>query len=215
MFFQGVKKKNKQISKDMISLPQTDFVHPLHLGLEIPNNDKIELPEPTASSLFDEVMQAFTEIYTDPDTTITQTETLNYLAVDTDNQLSDRDNRCTSNSSSTPDEKSDSHSHYSSISSLNSRSSSNPQQRTPSVTGQPLPPPPDLSSLGSKLTTATLARNLQLPDTFKSTKSRTKSKTKLNTTRTNTYFFSFRTISFIYLISSFLFRSIFFLSLVN
>lgn len=181
----GIKKKNKQISKDMISLPQTDFVHQFHLEMQNKDlivtealSDKIDIPEPT-SSLFDEVMQAFTDICTDPDTTI----------VGTDNESSDRNNRCTSNSSSTPDEqsscsnaeKSDSHSHYSSISSLNSRSSSNHQQQTASITGQPLPPPPDLLSLGSKLTTATLTRNLQLPDTLKSAKSRTKKRFHLFT----------------------------------
>jgi len=32
-----------------------------------------------------------------------------------------------------------------------------------SLTGQPLPPPPDLSSLGSKLTTATLTHTLKIP----------------------------------------------------
>jgi hypothetical protein len=92
-------------------------------------------------------------------------------------------NRCISNSSSTHDEhsssslssnqeKSDCHSHYSSRSSLNSRSSSINKH---SITGQPLPPPPDLSSLGSKLTTATMTQTFQLPESLTSKKYRTKS----------------------------------------
>jgi len=96
-------------------------------------------------------------------------------------------NRCISNSPSIHDEhslsslsnqeKSDCHSHYSSISSLNSRSSSinkNHQQQH-SLTGQPLPPPPDLSSLGSKLTTATMKQTFQLPQSLTTNKYRTKS----------------------------------------
>jgi hypothetical protein len=97
-------------------------------------------------------------------------------------------NRCTSNSSSTHDEhsssssssnreKSDYHSHYSSVSSLNSRSSSinKNEQQQQSITGQPLPPPPDLSSLGSKLTTATMANTFKLPASLTSNKYQTKS----------------------------------------
>jgi hypothetical protein len=94
-------------------------------------------------------------------------------------------NRCTSNSSSTHDEhsssssnqeKSDYHSHYSSVSSLNSRSSSiNKNSQQQSITGQPLPPPPDLSSLGSKLTTATMANTFKLPASLTSNKYQTKS----------------------------------------
>lgn len=51
-----------------------------------------------------------------------------------------------------------------SMSSLNSRSLlSNNKIEQHSITGQPLPPPPDLSSLGSKLTTATMTHTLKLP----------------------------------------------------
>lgn len=50
-----------------------------------------------------------------------------------------------------------------SMSSLNSRSLSNNKIEGHSITGQPLPPPPDLSSLGSKLTTATMTHTLKLP----------------------------------------------------
>ncbi|CAF2753371.1 unnamed protein product [Rotaria sp. Silwood2] len=50
-----------------------------------------------------------------------------------------------------------------SISSLNSRSLSTNKSEQHSITGQPLPPPPDLSSLGSKLTTATMTHTLKLP----------------------------------------------------
>ncbi|CAF3600044.1 unnamed protein product [Rotaria sp. Silwood1] len=50
-----------------------------------------------------------------------------------------------------------------SISSLNSRSLSTNKSEQNSITGQPLPPPPDLSSLGSKLTTATMTHTLKLP----------------------------------------------------
>ncbi|CAF4965513.1 unnamed protein product, partial [Rotaria magnacalcarata] len=91
-----------------------------------------------------------------------------------------------SSSSSYNQEKSDSHSHYSSLStdnddnrsilSSNSRASSikktNLEQ---SITGKPLPPPPDLSSLGSKLTTATVKHILELPASFTPNKYRTKS----------------------------------------
>ncbi len=92
------------------------------------------------------------------------------------NSLSIHDEHSSSSSSSNQ-EKSDSHSHYSSISSLNSRSSSinkNHQQQH-SLTGQPLPPPPDLSSLGSKLTTATMKQTFQLPQSLTTNKYRTKS----------------------------------------
>jgi hypothetical protein len=96
-------------------------------------------------------------------------------------------NRCTSNSSSSSSnpEKSDSHSHYSSIStdnddnhsisSLNSRSSSINKNEQHSITGQPLPPPPDLTSLGSKLTTATMAHTFKLPASLTTNKYRIKS----------------------------------------
>ena len=100
-------------------------------------------------------------------------------------------NRCTSNSSSSSSnpEKSDSHSHYSSIStdnddnhsisSLNSRSSSiNKHDQQHSLTGQPLPPPPDLTSLGSKLTTATMAHAFKLPASLTTNKYRIKSMNK-------------------------------------
>jgi hypothetical protein len=50
-----------------------------------------------------------------------------------------------------------------SMSSLNSRSLSTNKSEQNSITGQPLPPPPDLSSLGSKLTTATMTHTLKLP----------------------------------------------------
>ena len=50
-----------------------------------------------------------------------------------------------------------------SMSSLNSRSLSSNKIEGHSITGQPLPPPPDLSSLGSKLTTATMTHTLKLP----------------------------------------------------
>jgi CRISPR/Cas system endoribonuclease Cas6 (RAMP superfamily) len=36
VFIEGIKKnstKNKQISKDMISSPQSDFIHAFHLGI--------------------------------------------------------------------------------------------------------------------------------------------------------------------------------------
>lgn len=44
-----------------------------------------------------------------------------------------------------------------------SQSISGPKSESNSFTGQPLPPPPDLSSLGSKLTTATMTQTLKLP----------------------------------------------------
>jgi hypothetical protein len=50
-----------------------------------------------------------------------------------------------------------------SMSSLHSRSLSTNKTDQQSITGQPLPPPPDLSSLGSKLTTATMTHTLKLP----------------------------------------------------
>ncbi|UJR31073.1 hypothetical protein I4U23_018582 [Adineta vaga] len=50
-----------------------------------------------------------------------------------------------------------------SLSSLYSRSLSTTKSEQHPITGQPLPPPPDLSSLGSKLTTATLTQTLKLP----------------------------------------------------
>ena len=81
-----------------------------------------------------------------------------------------------SSASSSNPSKSDCHSHYSSISSLNSRSSSlQKHDLQPSITGQPLPPPPDLSSLGSKLTIATMKDNFQLPKSLTLQKYRTKS----------------------------------------
>ena len=86
-------------------------------------------------------------------------------------------NRYASHSSSTPDE----HSSIStdtddnrSISSDQSRSLSTHRQA--SITGHPLPPPPELSSLGSKLTTATLEHAFKLPVPLTSTKHRTKSR---------------------------------------
>ncbi len=100
-------------------------------------------------------------------------------------------NRRISNSSSTYDEhssvssssnpeKSDYRSRYSSISSLNSRSSSiNKPELQPSITGQPLPPPPDLSSLGSKLTIATMTETFQLPKSLTLNKHRTKSRKRI------------------------------------
>lgn len=94
-----------------------------------------------------------------------------------ENSLSTPDEHSSASSSSSNPSKSDCHSHYSSISSLNSRSSS--LQKTnlqPSITGQPLPPPPDLSSLGSKLTIATMNDHFQLPKSLTLQKSQTKSK---------------------------------------
>ena len=43
------------------------------------------------------------------------------------------------------------------------------------MTGQPVPPPPDLSSLGSKLTTATMTHTFELPTSLTSNKCRAKS----------------------------------------
>lgn len=83
-------------------------------------------------------------------------------------------------SSSSNQEKSDSQSLSTdtddnrSLSSFHSRSlSTNTTEH--SITGRPLPPPPDLSSLGSKLTTATMERKFNLPTSVSSTKYRTKS----------------------------------------
>jgi hypothetical protein len=91
------------------------------------------------------------------------------------NSSSTHDEHSSISSSSIP-EKSDCRSRYSSISSLNSRSSSiNKNEPQPSITGQPLPPPPDLSSLGSKLTIATMTETFQLPKSLTLNKYRTKS----------------------------------------
>jgi len=155
----------------MISSPQSDFIHSFHVGvagetfgdmtcLKTVESNSIEQKsnDEQTSSLFDEVMQAFTEIYSD-----------------SNNRSSTHDEH----SSSSNHEKSDSHSYYSSVSSLNSRSSSinkgdQQQQQQHPVTGQPLPPPPDLSSLGSKLTTATMTQTFKLPESLISNKYRTK-----------------------------------------
>lgn len=68
------------------------------------------------------------------------------------------------------------------MSSLNSRSLSINKTDQQSITGQPLPPPPDLSSLGSKLTTATMTQTLKLPVPLTSTTSNTyRSKSMINT----------------------------------
>ncbi|UJR15588.1 hypothetical protein I4U23_002524 [Adineta vaga] len=288
----GIKKNStktrcKQISKDMISSPQEDFIHAFHLGVEgeafgdISCLNKLEdvdlnmqfkpktsmdatteehrsTPE-QSSSLLDEVMQAFTEIYSETETTRSSSPqslttnniqsssfNLNQFSSDdmTDSsnrssppfsrllskltinkvnetscrftrELAERSrngnlseqgksaynlliNRCTSNSSSqssTHDdhssssvssnhEKSDYHSHYSSISSLNSRASSlnkNEQQQQQSATGQPLPPPPDLATLGSKLTTANVTNTFNLPASLISNKCSTKKRFNLFT----------------------------------
>ncbi|CAF3862306.1 unnamed protein product [Adineta steineri] len=281
----GIKKNStktryKQISKNMISSPQADFVHAFHIGIEgetfgdmayLTNvedtNLKIEpnLKESTmnlmelesteqSSSLFDEVMQAFTEIYSETesmslseDNLLTRSTSPQSPVVDiqstsfdknqfsfdnmTDNrsppfsrllskltikkpnetscrftrELEERSrngdlseqgkraynlliNRCTSNSSSqssthdehssfsssSNQEKFDYHSHYSSISSLNSRSSSINKHEQNSITGQPLPPPPDLATLGSKLTTANMTHTFNLPASLISNKYPTK-----------------------------------------
>lgn len=70
-----------------------------------------------------------------------------------------------------------------SLSSLNSRSLSTNKNDQQSITGQPLPPPPDLSSLGSKLTTATMTHTLKLPAPLTSTTSNTyRSKSMRNIT---------------------------------
>lgn len=59
-----------------------------------------------------------------------------------------------------------------SVSSANSRSLSTTNKTdSNSITGQPLPPPPDLSSLGSKLTTATMTQTLKIPVPLTSTSS--------------------------------------------
>lgn len=90
------------------------------------------------------------------------------------------DEHSSSMSSSSNQEKSDSQSLSTdtddnrSLSSFHSRSlSTNTAEH--SITGRPLPPPPDLSSLGSKLTTATMERKFNLPTPLPLTKSRTKS----------------------------------------
>lgn len=49
-FFQGIKRnstktKSKQISKDMISLPQQDFVHSFHVGMTDDGSEKNEIIE--------------------------------------------------------------------------------------------------------------------------------------------------------------------------
>ncbi|CAF3336441.1 unnamed protein product [Rotaria socialis] len=267
----ATKTKPKQISKDMISSPQSDFVHAYHIEATVKENydalcitgvkqEDVVIEQASSiqqnSSLFDEVMQAFTEIYSEsksptilaqdsvplrssspiinfqsplvninqyPSDDITDSNNLStslacYLAelkIDTSNEKSGRLNgdlsepvkptynlltnrrinnsSCSSSthderssSSSYNQEKSDSHSHYSSLStdnddnhsilSSNSRASSikktNLEQ---SITGKPLPPPPDLSSLGSKLTTATVKHILELPASFTPNKYRTKS----------------------------------------
>jgi hypothetical protein len=62
-----------------------------------------------------------------------------------------------------------------SMSSLNSRSLTTTKNDQHSITGQPLPPPPDLSSLGSKLTTATMTHTLKLPAPSTSNTYRSKS----------------------------------------
>ncbi|CAF4023270.1 unnamed protein product [Rotaria magnacalcarata] len=267
----ATKSKPKQISKDMISSPKSDFVHAYHIEATVKENYDtpciadvkqedvaIEqaLSNQQTSSLFDEVMQAFTEIYSEsesstilaqdsvllrssspirnfqsspvnmnqyPSDDVTDSNNLSpslacYLAelkIGASNEKSGRLNgdlsepvkptykmltnrrinnsSCSSSthderssSSSYNQEKSDSHSHYSSLStdnddnrsilSSNSRASSikktNLEQ---SITGKPLPPPPDLSSLGSKLTTATVKHILELPASFTPNKYRTKS----------------------------------------
>lgn len=124
-----------------------------------------------ACSLLAEVMQAFTEICPERNRNNSSPFPDNHPPI----------NSCIHNSLSTPDEhssvSSNHHSHYSSISSLNSRSSSRQKNcEQPSITGQPLPPPPDLSSLGSKLTIATMKENFQLPKSLTLNKCRTKSK---------------------------------------
>ena len=116
-------------------------------------------------------MQAFTEICPERDRNNSSPFPDNHPSI----------NPCFHHSLSTPDEhssiSSNRHSPYSSISSLNSRSSSSRKnERQPSITGQPLPPPPDLSSLGSKLTIATMKENFQLPKSLTLNKCRTKSK---------------------------------------
>lgn len=68
-----------------------------------------------------------------------------------------------------------------SISSSNSRSLSTTKHDQQSLTGQPLPPPPDLSSLGSKLTTATHTQTLKIPVPLTSNTSRLKKRFNLFT----------------------------------
>ncbi|CAF3907233.1 unnamed protein product [Rotaria sordida] len=276
----ATKTKSKSILKNMISSPQSDVIDMCSIEVtDKPCNDKTCLPdvkkadimiEPISkqpaieqesnneqtSSLLDEVMQAFTEIYSDtestflsqdnlslrlssssssqspkiifqsspikvnqyPSTDITDLPSLtcflSQLKINKSNKLeehsrngdltkqgkhiynsscssSTHDERSSSASSSSYNqEKSDSHSHYSSIStdnddnhsiiSLNSRTSSiNKNKQEHSITGQPLPPPPDLSSLGSKLTTATMKRIFELPTSLTSNKYRRKSMNNL------------------------------------
>jgi hypothetical protein len=67
-----------------------------------------------------------------------------------------------------------------SMSSLNSRSLSTNKSEQHSITGQPLPPPPDLSSLGSKLTTATMTHTLKLPAPSTANTYRSKSMNETN-----------------------------------
>ncbi|CAF1083568.1 unnamed protein product [Adineta ricciae] len=289
----STKTRCKHLSKDMISSPQADFIHAFHLGVEgeafgdISCLSKIEdadldiqfasknstdtsieqrsTPD-QSSSLFDEVMQAFTEIYSEPETTsvhedhqLTRSASPQSLPADqiepsssydinqflsddmTDSnnrsspsfsrllsklnvkkpnektcrftrELEERSrtgnlseqgksaynlliNRCTSNSSSqssTHDdhssssvsshhEKLDFHSHYSSRSSLNSRASSLNKAEQHSATGQPLPPPPDLTTLGSKLTTANMTNTFKLPVSLVANKYSTKKRFNLFT----------------------------------
>jgi hypothetical protein len=62
------------------------------------------------------------------------------------------------------------------MSSFNSRSlSTNQSEHQHSITGHHLPPPPDLSSLGNKLTTATMTHTLKLPAPLTSNTYRLKS----------------------------------------
>ncbi|CAF3996547.1 unnamed protein product [Rotaria sp. Silwood2] len=261
---------------DMISSPQSDFIHACHIGvtdkvcddmtslIDIKKTDVMIEPisahstinsieqesnQEQTSSLLDEVMQAFTEIYSEteskslsednllirsssssssqspkinfqpssvninqyPSVTITDSSSLtcflSQLQINKSNEFEEHsrngdlneqgkhiyNSSCSSSthdepssSSSYNQEKSDSHSHYSSVStdnddnhsiiSLNSRSSLiNKTKQEHSITGQPLPPPPDLSSLGSKLTTATMKHIFELPPTLTSNKYRRKS----------------------------------------
>ncbi|CAF3376351.1 unnamed protein product [Rotaria sp. Silwood1] len=258
----ATKTKFKPVSKDMISSPQSDLIHTCHIGVtDQTYNDMTcltnlmikpistqsaimsieqELNNKQSSSLLDEVMQAFTEIYSETESTclsddnlpnrsspqspkincqsssmnINQYPTVNMtdsplltcflsqLKINKSNEFKEhsRNNElneqgkniynslCSSSSSSSSSynqEKSDSHSHYSSLStdnddnhsiiSLNSRSSSiNKNKQQHSITGQPLPPPPDLSSLGSKLTIATMKHIIELPPSLTSNKYRRK-----------------------------------------
>lgn len=71
----STKTKMKQISKDLISSPQSDVIHSFHVGvtdrkenfgdLTCINNNNDEVINEQTTSLFDEVMQAFTEIYSE------------------------------------------------------------------------------------------------------------------------------------------------------